>query len=225
MHRTRLLFPTRNPLLARLLWYHCNANRSGSKWPSRDHHPVLVAIAERLDQTLDQAICHPVHGHEDGVGADVRADVHRWPPYRRGPQRGALHVTALITRGSLMSRSRDPSVSRNVPQPIILSTVHLPRKKGGSRTGTKCATLDGMTRRLSPAEIESLAALAQADHSRDAARIRGVSEQTIKNELTSAYRKLGVRSRTSAFRRLGWLTPPPRATIRTRMRRPSVVTP
>jgi DNA-binding CsgD family transcriptional regulator len=66
----------------------------------------------------------------------------------------------------------------------------------------------GMTRRLSPAEIESLAALAQADHSRDAARIRGVSEQTIKNELTSAYRKLGVRSRTSAFRSLGWLQPP-----------------
>lgn len=65
-----------------------------------------------------------------------------------------------------------------------------------------------MTYRLSPAELESLSALARNEHSRDAASERGVSEQTIKNELTSAYRKLGVRSRTGAFRRLGWLKPP-----------------
>lgn len=67
-----------------------------------------------------------------------------------------------------------------------------------------------MTHRLSPAELASLAALADTEHSRDAADRRGVSEQTIKNELTSAYRKLGVRSRTGAFRRLGWLKAPAR---------------
>lgn len=61
---------------------------------------------------------------------------------------------------------------------------------------------------LSPAEIESLRALGLRHSTRDAAAKRKVSEQTLKNELTSAYRKLGVRSRIGAFARLGWLSVP-----------------
>lgn len=61
---------------------------------------------------------------------------------------------------------------------------------------------------LSPAEFHTLVALAENDSTAGAAEARELSEQTIKNELTSAYRKLGVRSRTGAFRRLGWLRAP-----------------
>lgn len=64
-----------------------------------------------------------------------------------------------------------------------------------------------MTNDLSTAEIRSLLAIAENDNSTAAAAACGVSPQTLKNELSTAYRKLGVRSRTGAFRELGWLRP------------------
>jgi DNA-binding CsgD family transcriptional regulator len=78
-----------------------------------------------------------------------------------------------------------------------------------------------MNTELSAAEIRSLEAVAEHDNSTTAAQARGVSPQTLKNELSSAYRKLGVRSRTGAFRRLGWLRPRanPMALHQGRMRR------
>lgn len=60
---------------------------------------------------------------------------------------------------------------------------------------------------LSAAELDTLEALAVHEKSASAAEARQISEQTLKNQLSSAYRKLGVRSRTGAFRRLGWLRP------------------
>lgn len=60
---------------------------------------------------------------------------------------------------------------------------------------------------LSAAELRSLAAVAEHDSSASAAQARGISQQTLKNELSSAYNKLGVRNRTSAFREMGWLRP------------------
>ena len=62
---------------------------------------------------------------------------------------------------------------------------------------------------LSPAELRSLRAIARYDSTRDAASQLSISEQTLKNELSAAYRKLDVRSRTGAFNRLGWLRVPP----------------
>lgn len=62
---------------------------------------------------------------------------------------------------------------------------------------------------LSKAEFTSLRAVAFYERANEAAAARGVSTQTLKNELSSAYRKLGVRSRTGAFRKLGWLRPSP----------------
>lgn len=44
----------------------------------------------------------------------------------------------------------------------------------------------------------------------DLARALGVSEQTVKNHLTTAYRTLEVRNQTQAFVALGWLKPPRR---------------
>lgn len=61
---------------------------------------------------------------------------------------------------------------------------------------------------LTLAEFRTLRAMARHESSREAARSLSISEQTLRNEATSAYRKLGVKNRTSAFRRLGWLRPP-----------------
>lgn len=62
-------------------------------------------------------------------------------------------------------------------------------------------TLAGLT----PAEHATLRALAKAPSTDAAAQLRGVQPQTLKNEASRAYKKLGVRSRTAAFQRLGWL--------------------
>lgn len=60
---------------------------------------------------------------------------------------------------------------------------------------------------LTLAELRTLQALANHETSRDAAHSLSISEQTIRNEASAAFRKLGVRNRTAAFRRLGWLRP------------------
>lgn len=61
---------------------------------------------------------------------------------------------------------------------------------------------------LTPAEAKSLEAMARATSAIEAAALRGVAKQTLKNELTCAYKKLGVRNREEAFRQMGWLRPP-----------------
>lgn len=63
-------------------------------------------------------------------------------------------------------------------------------------------------RPLSPQEIESLAAYARHGTQKEAAAQMGLQEQTIKNHLTKAYRKLGTSGSTETFRHLGWLRVP-----------------
>lgn len=61
---------------------------------------------------------------------------------------------------------------------------------------------------LTPAELRALQALARYETANAASLVLGLSTQTIRNEAQSAYRKLGVRNKTAAFRRLGWLRSP-----------------
>lgn len=61
---------------------------------------------------------------------------------------------------------------------------------------------------LTFAELRSLHAMAKHATTREAARSLDITEQTLRNEATSAYRKLGVGNKTAAFRKLGWLRPP-----------------
>lgn len=61
---------------------------------------------------------------------------------------------------------------------------------------------------LSPAELRALRAVGRHETNALAARATEISEQTLKNELSSAYRKLRVRTKTGAFRSLGWLNIP-----------------
>lgn len=61
---------------------------------------------------------------------------------------------------------------------------------------------------LSAREVECLAAYAETGLIKEAAYQLGLSEQTVKNYLRDAYRKLGVDRSIEAFTRLGWLRVP-----------------
>lgn len=61
---------------------------------------------------------------------------------------------------------------------------------------------------LTPAELRALQALARYETAHAASIALGLSTQTIRNEAQSAYRKLEVRNKTAAFRRMGWLRSP-----------------
>lgn len=58
---------------------------------------------------------------------------------------------------------------------------------------------------LSMREVEILLALMEGGGSKGVAGQLSVSDQTIKNHLTSIYRKLDVTGLIGAYRRLGWL--------------------
>lgn len=60
---------------------------------------------------------------------------------------------------------------------------------------------------LTLAELRTLQAMANHENTREAAASLNITEQTMRNEASHAFKKLGVRNRTSAFRRLGWLRP------------------
>jgi DNA-binding NarL/FixJ family response regulator len=66
------------------------------------------------------------------------------------------------------------------------------------------------TNPLTPRELEALGLAAEGLRNREIAERLGVSEQTIKNQLSSVLHKLGVPNRTNAVTyavRHGWLTP------------------
>jgi DNA-binding CsgD family transcriptional regulator len=61
---------------------------------------------------------------------------------------------------------------------------------------------------LTVAEYRTLSAYAALGDQESAAQSLHISPQTVKNELTSAYKKLGARSNIEAFRVMGWLRLP-----------------
>jgi len=67
---------------------------------------------------------------------------------------------------------------------------------------------------LSPREIEVLGVVAQGNSNKEVATILGISDQTVKNHITSIMRKLAVNDRTHAVvyaLRHGWITDAPGA--------------
>jgi DNA-binding NarL/FixJ family response regulator len=65
---------------------------------------------------------------------------------------------------------------------------------------------------LSPREIEVLGVVAQGHSNKEIATLLGISEQTVKNHITSIMRKLAVNDRTHAVvyaLRQGWITDAP----------------
>jgi len=58
---------------------------------------------------------------------------------------------------------------------------------------------------LSPREVEVLRLFLDGLSAKDVAGRLGISVQTVKNHVQSAYKRLGVRNKISAFRTLGWI--------------------
>jgi DNA-binding CsgD family transcriptional regulator len=63
--------------------------------------------------------------------------------------------------------------------------------------------------KLTAAEQLALRILVEEETQNAVARRLGISHHTVKNQLESAYRRLGVRSAIGAYRELGWLEPRP----------------
>jgi DNA-binding CsgD family transcriptional regulator len=61
---------------------------------------------------------------------------------------------------------------------------------------------------LTTAELRALHALARYETATEAAKAAGLSPQTLRNQAHHAFQKLGVKGRTEAFRKIGWLRPP-----------------
>ena len=61
---------------------------------------------------------------------------------------------------------------------------------------------------LTTAELRALYWLARIETASEAAELAGLSAQTLRNQSFSAYKKLGVKGKVEAWRKLGWLRPP-----------------
>ena len=67
---------------------------------------------------------------------------------------------------------------------------------------------EGVFSPLTPREVEVLDCVAQGNSTKEIARILGISDQTVKNQITSILRKLAVNDRTQAVisaLRHGWI--------------------
>jgi DNA-binding NarL/FixJ family response regulator len=62
--------------------------------------------------------------------------------------------------------------------------------------------------KLSPRELETLATLADGKTAKEAAHVLEITEQTVRNVLSEAYRKLEVHSLVGAYHVLGWISIP-----------------
>lgn len=61
---------------------------------------------------------------------------------------------------------------------------------------------------LSPRELEVLSWSARGDYASECANRLGISQQTVKNELSQVYRKLKVRGLVEAMAVMGWVYVP-----------------
>lgn len=100
--------------------------------------------------------------------------------YADRASRGAVHRGLLIGRHS--TDDAEPVALRNVRD-----------DPGGT---------------LARRELETLARYARLGDQRAVSVEMGITLQTVKNHVSSAYLKLGARSNIEAFHILGWLSPP-----------------
>jgi DNA-binding NarL/FixJ family response regulator len=85
-------------------------------------------------------------------------------------------------------RNGDYAVGRNLLQPLAAKLI-----------GQAKATPPEEERQLSAVEREILVMVGQAQSIRTIAATRGVSQETVRNHLSSIYRKLGLHNRTEAI--------------------------
>jgi DNA-binding NarL/FixJ family response regulator len=83
----------------------------------------------------------------------------------------------------------------NAPSPTKSCGVAFTHMQAAYQTGRAAATRDNTVDRLSRREQQIVEALLTGCTNKEIARRLGVSDQTIKNQLTTLYRKLGMGGR------------------------------
>lgn len=112
-------------------------------------------------------------------------------------------VSSLLSRayGKLRVRSRSELLARlTLPPSTQIDHVTLSSTSQLVVFESNAAGENPSPNSLTPVERELYHALSQGLRTRDIALERGVSERTVKNQLTALYKKLGVRSRVEAAR-------------------------
>ena len=101
------------------------------------------------------------------------------------------------------------------PDGMIRSLDRLVRHRNGTsfRKGRELSQVDSSSESvfspLTPREVEILDCVARGNSNKEIARLLSISDQTVKNHITSILRKLAVNDRTQAViyaLRHGWIT-------------------
>lgn len=110
-----------------------------------------------------------------------------------------IHLIRRVARGEYL-------INENVlSRPFVASRV-LDQFRELSQVDTPA---EGVFSPLTPREVEILDCVAQGNSNKEIARILDISDQTVKNHITSILRKLAVNDRTQAViyaLRHGWIT-------------------